>query len=530
VRGALKRSRLSFALLVCAAAAALSIALHLRGGGGAFLGDDFSHVNAIYRASQRGELWTWTLSLFHEPLGNASYAYRPLGFVSYALDWTLFGDRATAWRFTSLLVLVANGLVAGLLVREWLPQAASRSVAAAIAASCTLCFPFVGEVSYWLNGRFDLLACLFSLLFLATLPRSGPSSSARHALRLVCLAAGLASKESALLLPLAGTLIVLARTLDEGNDLRTSVRDGVRETAASWIVLLLYLGMRASVLGSAWKVYTRTRAPRDLAEWWDRLASMPYIVREGVGPAYVAWLAAVGIALAVLVASSRGSRAWPRFTILALLGLAVLYAVAPSFSFDISSPHGEGSRHLYPPWAYASIAIGLLCTTRAATAVPALAIVLLALAAQGRNLEQWQAAGRTMHRVLNAVAAFAPTVPPDRYALLLLPERIGPVWFANNAQGGIVMKPYQRGDYLDRMAITTSDDLPQWTGHLHDGTIARLKGAERFDPRDLLGLYCWVPATDDIVRVTPGDFALNAAHWRDVAEANARAAGCLQPF
>lgn len=513
--------RARMACAACAVVAAIALALHVRGGGGSFLGDDFSHVNAVYRAAERGQLWSWTLSLFHRPLGNASYAYRPLGFVSYALDWSAFGASATGWRITSLALLVANAAIAVVIVRRWLPHTPLRLAASLMAGASVLCFPFVGEVSYWLNGRFDLLACLFSLLYLATLTPSR-SGRARPAWGVACVAAALWSKESALLLPLAAMLIVFARTLDTHDDARRAARMALRATAPGWLVFVLYLGLREVVLGSAWKVYLRTRPPHDVAEWWDRFASALYIVREAVGPSYLAWLAGVAIALGVLVVLQRKAVQGRAFTLIALLGVSLLYAVAPAFSFEISSPQGEGARHLYLPWVYASLAIGVACGARAAAWLPALALLLLALPAQSRNLAQWQAAGRTMHRVVNAVAAFAPAIPADRYALLLLPERVGPVWFANNAQGGIVMKPHQRSDALDRMAITTVDDLPQWNGPEARASIARYKGIEHFDAANLLGLYCWAPATDDLVRIAPGELVSDP-----VALRNARAAGCL---
>ena len=74
--------------------------------------------------------------------------------------------RIGAWRVAigHLLFNLANVALVGGLAWKWLPQAtASRAAAAAISAAMLAAFPFAGEVSFWLVGRFDLLAALFAL-------------------------------------------------------------------------------------------------------------------------------------------------------------------------------------------------------------------------------------------------------------------------------------------------------------------------------------------------------------------------------
>ena len=229
----------AFAAIVLTAAV-----LQLRGLGGAFLGDDFSHVNAVYRAAARGELWPWTLSLFARPLENASFAYRPLGFVSYALDWSLHGARAGGWRLTSILLLGANALLAGLLVSKWVGRSHARTASVA-AAACAFCFPFAGEIAYWINGRFDLLAAFFSLLYLVTFTPGAPAAARRQVVRLLALAAALTSKESAFPLPLVAAGLVFATAWSDAAGparLRTAARHTWREMAPT-IALVVALSL-----------------------------------------------------------------------------------------------------------------------------------------------------------------------------------------------------------------------------------------------------------------------------------------------
>src|SRR5437764_2866596 len=129
----------------------------------------------------------------------------------------------------------------------------------------------------------------------------------------------------------------------------------------------------------------------------------------------------------------------------------------------------------------------------------------LMLAAQWDGLAQWHAASAEMQRVIAAVPAFADSIPPQAYRLLLLPDHVGMAPFARNAQGGIVMRPLQPVDYLDRMAGMTSDGFEGWTQHITGATIASLKGIPRFDPANFEGLYCWNPTRGSIVKLTSGE-------------------------
>ena len=158
-------------LLLLAAALAAVLVAHLRGIGGAFLSDDYAHLGWVHDASERGTLWSWTLSRFWLPLGSGNYAYRPLAFATYALDWIAYGANTTGWHVTNLILHGVNAALAFVVAARWLGARAPNATAAGLVAAGVLAaFPFAGEVSFWPVGRFDLLACLFSLLYLSTLP------------------------------------------------------------------------------------------------------------------------------------------------------------------------------------------------------------------------------------------------------------------------------------------------------------------------------------------------------------------------
>ena len=94
-----KRATISFLLLAACAVCAI---IHLRGIGGDFLSDDFVHAGWIAAASDKGELFKWLVQRLYLPLDSSNFAYRPVVFASYALDWIFLvtthgaGTRATS--------------------------------------------------------------------------------------------------------------------------------------------------------------------------------------------------------------------------------------------------------------------------------------------------------------------------------------------------------------------------------------------------------------------------------------------------
>ena len=88
------------------------LALHVVGLGGDFLSDDFSHLSVIAQNDARGTLGTWLVERFFHGLDNGNFAFRPLAFVSYALDWRAYGANATGWHLTNLALYFINALAA----------------------------------------------------------------------------------------------------------------------------------------------------------------------------------------------------------------------------------------------------------------------------------------------------------------------------------------------------------------------------------------------------------------------------------
>jgi hypothetical protein len=527
-------------LMAFAAIAVIGMALQLRGIAGGFLGDDFSHLDVISRFADQSSLWSWTLARFYEPLGNGTFAYRPIAFATYALDWLAYRDNAAGWRITSLVLYSINALAAGTLVAQWLKGRSShRAILGGVVGGCALfAYPFAGEISYWLAGRFDLLAVLFTLLFLLALPLYRRSSPAQHLLRMGFLLCALMSKESAVPLPLTASLLVFACAAADREGGRSGFARGVRWSVAemwpAWLVLGAYLLWRTWLFGSPFQVYPTLSLTGDWVEFWQRLAGLGVIARENVGSHYEAWaILAVLMLSAILFTCIRARRDIPKQPIALMLALLVcmtLYLVAPALSIPVSSPDGEGARHFYIAWAYASLLLGMLVAWPQPQWKIGAALVALMIAGQAQSLSQWQAAGKQMKQVVAGVDAIASTVREDQYALLLLPDHIGVALFARAAQDAIVMPPTQRRNYFPRMAVMISTDFAEWSRYITEGKVAEIKGISAFDPANFVGLYCWSATKSAFVPLTNGSVARDPRQWLAMAKKNFPEAGCISPF
>ena len=121
--------------------------------------------------------------------------YRPLGFVSFAADWTIWGDWPAGYHATSILLHVINTCLVFLLARRLL-----RIEASAIAAALFGLHIVNQEAVFWASARFDLLATAGALAALLLLVSRMPW---RHPAAALLYLAALLSKESVAALPVA---------------------------------------------------------------------------------------------------------------------------------------------------------------------------------------------------------------------------------------------------------------------------------------------------------------------------------------
>jgi hypothetical protein len=151
---------------------------------------------------------------YFSALGFFEY-YRPLTFLSHALDWSVWGANPAGFHLTSLVLHVVNSALVYGIGR----QLGDRT-AAIVAALLFALHPASHEAVYWMSARFDLLAtCLTlasALLILGT--------TRGYWLGVATFGLALLAKESAIALPVivvAGDVIV--RRLDGHQTIRRLV-------------------------------------------------------------------------------------------------------------------------------------------------------------------------------------------------------------------------------------------------------------------------------------------------------------------
>lgn len=514
------------------------VALHARGWPGGFLSDDFSHLDWIYQADRAHGLGRWVLQRFWRPLESGNFAWRPIAFASFALDWRLFGIAAAGWHAVSLALHLANVVLVGFLAWKWSPDdAGARAAAAALSAAIFATFPFAGEVTFWLVGRFDLLAALFALLFLATF-RSGDAAAGplRQSLRVAFMIGALLAKESAMPLPFV-TLPICAALASRGEGVYVargrarSVLFAVRELLPAWIAFALYALARWMLFGTPLKVYPASTFPRGIGEWIDRMAPLASVATEQPGQYGDAWALALAAALALIaalvLADAVGRRTRTRLLAVALLASAVIYAIAPASSFPVASWQGDGARSFYLPWLSVALVAGTaLAPGRARRALGVGLVVLLLIGQQG-SLRQWHEAAGAMRQVQAALPALAARVGADGYALVLLPDQVRVVPFARNAQGGLASRPTQADDHLDRLAGATWRDLPVWHRRFTGGEHADFNPDKSFTIAGFRGVHCWSPAQATLVAIDDGGRIADLHAWENALRADIPRAGCL---
>lgn len=529
--------------LVLFIAIAACVAIHLRAIGGDFLSDDFAHASWLADAQSKGELLDWLVSRLYLPLGSGNYAYRPVVFASYALDWVIYGTNAAGWHLTNLVIHLINGALIFVLALRLAARAGiadARFTAAAVAA-LFLAIPFAGESTFWPVGRFDLLACMFSLGFLLLLLAAHPRLSLRRTIgTLACLLLALLSKESAMPMLAVGFALVLALNLADqhsknqtiGVTLTVTIKDSLSFYWPVIALALAYFAWRNFLFGSPWKVFPDSHFPANVGEFIARVAVLKQVFIYPYGQHAALWWSLIAIGIAFWLAGLRAAvqRATFLSVILAitLFGCFLVYLIAPATSFPVASDNGEGIRNLYFPWAMFSLAMGLAIAHHRSRVALLCGLLVVAFWGQWRLVTLWQHGAAEMLRVTTAVPALASEIDDTRYALLLLPDYLTVVPFVRNAQGAVVMPPRQPVSYLTKMAAMSPLQFAEWESHFSDNTIGQVRGTDVvFDRAAFQGVYCWLPLTGRFQLLAAKPRINDAKTWEVETMKEAKQKNCL---
>src|SRR3954462_4506899 len=129
-----------------------TIALYWPALGAGFVGDDFMILHRVRGLEHAHDVLRFFRGEFFE-------YYRPLGFVSHALDWTIAGQNAREFHLTNILLHLVNTTLVLLIGRSL----STRPLAGVLAAALFALHASSNEAVVWISARFDLLATCFAL-------------------------------------------------------------------------------------------------------------------------------------------------------------------------------------------------------------------------------------------------------------------------------------------------------------------------------------------------------------------------------
>ena len=183
----------------------LTIVAHMRGLSGEFVEwDDNTHItqNPAIRSLSPAHVWT----MFTVP---AAKLYVPLTWLSFAVDYQIWGRNPLGYHLTNLLLHLANTLLVFALVSALLrDRSAHGKTVAAVTAALFGVHPLHVESIAWATERKDLLFAFFYLLgLLAYLSWVTNRKRAAYWCTFACFVASALSKSAAVTFPL--TLMLL---------------------------------------------------------------------------------------------------------------------------------------------------------------------------------------------------------------------------------------------------------------------------------------------------------------------------------
>src|SRR3954463_3961638 len=296
-----------------------TIALYWPALGAGFVGDDFMILHRLRGLGHAADVVKFFRGEFFE-------YYRPLTFVSHAIDWAIAGQNGRQFHLTNLLIHVVNTILVLLVGRSLSP----RPLAGLLAGALFALHASNNEAVVWMSARFDLLATCFALAALYWMTRGGLLNYIGAGILFFC---ALLSKEAAVALPIAAAGWSTFR-------LRATTSAAVA-FVVPWLVALASYSALRNVAGGISAVGGSSRLPKLAAfticlvvvvalssERWIR-------VRDWLRPrrtrcALIAIAAIAGLLLAAAAAPGRpGALAREK---LSVAGFATFYLISPVLS------------------------------------------------------------------------------------------------------------------------------------------------------------------------------------------------------
>ena len=422
------------AVVHCLCITALTIAVYWRSIQTPFLFDDYTHL-----ALARSETWSAVVarSLLTHPQGG-DYFFRPLGYLSYWLDYRWAGENAALWHGWNVLVHTINSLLVYALCRTLL----LRSLSSLLAAALFSVHASHVEVVCWMAARFDLLAFLFAILTLIALRRYVATNRPAWLIAMAsgCLLA-LLSKEAAFCLPLLAVCLI---PFDPQSYRRTLKSAGVLA-----LVCCAVFAYRMWFLGGIGGYRTSAGTPAILNFSLLRTAKALFFRQWAILSWPVNWSVDLNSSLKVgfilMVAASLLALVYcrPKWTVFGACIALVLAAALPAQQLLLISADLAGARVLYLPTLGIALLWGVLLESSTKWQAGALlsgGLLFFQVAALEHNMTIWKDVARLSHETC---ASFAKEIGSGEQSVRVrdLPRMRNGVFFLTNGFAQCVGKP-----------------------------------------------------------------------------------------
>jgi hypothetical protein len=511
---------------------------------GGFLSDDYSQLRMFYGVGAH-EVAARVWNTFVSGVGPPSNQYRPLVMASFAANALLNGTDAAAWRLVNVALHAANAALVALLSWQLAgPETRGARTAALTAGLAFAWFPPSAEAVAWIAARFDGMALLWMLIAACAFMASRHWRDRYALASLAATVLAFMSKESAAIGPALIVALAWARRSPQDSLVR-GIAHALGWTVPWLLIGAAYFAYRTWIFGDPFRFYPGTSPGSALlagkwlaalpasADWWPRV--MPEAT-----PLRIYALAGLFIGIAAVSAGLHDGR---EGRVLVAVLAAFVAALALLFSHWGWSTSGEGGRVLYALAAIAALAVALPLRSSEGGLRTAAWVIALVLLGSGLMLtrgmvERRAQASAEVSALVAALAETADAMPAGSYAFVIVPDRIGSIPFARNAQGGLMSPPVQPRPLSRRLVVQLADELPGWPRKLESNIIGRLKSEPLEDvtanpqaPGTTQPLavpdhyFCWSLKSHKLEPL-PLRFEPGFRDWNEVWTRSLAAAGC----
>ena len=530
--------------LMLAVPALGAIAIYLPALSGGFLSDDYSPLQMFYGVGAH-EVATRVWKTFVSGVGPPSNQYRPLVMASFAANALLNGTDAAAWRLVNVALHGANAALVALLSWQLAGPATRGARTAAIMAGLAFAwFPPSAEAVAWIAARFDGMALFWMLIAACAFTASRHWRDRYAVVSLAATVLAFMSKESAAIGPALIVALAWARRSPQDSLVRGITQALAR--ALPWLAIAAaYFAYRTWIFGDPFRFYPGTSPGSALlagkwlaalpasGDWW------PLVMPEAM-PLRIYALAGLFIGIAAVSAGLHDGR---EGRVLVAVLAAFVAAMALLFSHWAWSASGEGGRVLYALAAIAALPVALPLRSSEGGLRAAAWVIALVLLGSGWVLtrgmvERRAQAGAEVSALVAALAKAAEAMPAESYAFVVVPDRIGSIPFARNAQGGLMSPPVQPRSLSPRLVVQLPEEVPRWPQMLDNNIIGRLKSEPLEDvtanpqkpgATQSLALpdhyFCWSLKSHRLEPL-PLRFESGFRDWNEVWTRGLAAAGC----